>query len=135
MCPQMNMVHVRDPAEELFDKVGDLDEVEVPLNKVLIGIYLRPEKMKTKGGVEFLLTDQTRDEDKYQGKAGLILKRGPMAFVDDDRVKFNGFDPKPGDWVMFRPSTGLKFSMREVLCIIMTDTSVELTIPTPDMIF
>lgn len=131
--PLMEMVHVEDPSDALVNKIGDLSEFEVPLNRVLIGIYMRPEK--TKGGV--ILTDKYRDEDRYQGKAGLILKRGPLAFVDDDRVKFNGFDPKPGDWVMFRPSDGMKVDIRAAdgHCILLTDTQVQLVIPAPDVVF
>ena len=129
----MTMVHVVDPIEELTDKIGDLSEIEVPLNKVLVGIYMRPEK--TKGWI--LLTDEYRAEDRFQGKAGLVLKKGPLAFVDDDRVKFSGFDPQVGDWVVFRSSNGLKLDIRSATghCIILTDTQIELVVPSPDMVW
>lgn len=127
------MVNVHDPVDEIMEKIGDLSDFVVPFNKILVGIYMRPEK--TRGGL--ILTDQYRDEDKWQGKAGLILKRGPMAFVDDDRVKFNGLDPQVGDWVVFRPSDGMKLDIRhkEGHCILLTDTQVQLVIPTPDLVF
>jgi co-chaperonin GroES (HSP10) len=131
--PVLEMVHDVDPVEETINRIGDVSDVIVPLNKILVGIYMRSGK--TKGGV--ILTDQYRDEDKWQGKAGLILKRGPMAFVDDDRVKFNGLDPQPGEWVVFRPSDGMKLDIRhkEGHCILLTDTQVQLVIPTPDLVF
>lgn len=131
--PVMEMVHVIDPAEELTNKIGDLSEIIVPLNKILVGIYMRPDK--TKGGI--ILSDQTRDEDRYQGKAGLILKKGPLAFQDDDRVKFNGLDPNVGEWVVFRPSNGMKIDIRskDGHCILLSDIQVELVIPAPDMVF
>lgn len=131
--PQIEMVHVTDPADDVIDRIGDLSDFVVPFNKVLVGIYVRPEK--TKGGL--ILTDQYRDEDKYQGKAGLILKRGPMAFVDDDRVKFNGLDPQVGEWICFRPSDGMKLDIRhkEGHCILLSDVQVQLVIPAPDLVF
>lgn len=131
--PVLEMVHDIDPIEETINRIGDLSDIVVPFNKILVGIYMRSGK--TKGGV--ILTDQYRDEDKWQGKAGLILKRGPMAFIDDDRVKFNGLDPQVGDWVVFRPSNGLKLDIRhkEGHCILLTDTQIELVIPSPDLVF
>ena len=131
--PVMEMQHFVDPVEEITERIGDLSEVVVPFNKILIGIYLRPGK--TKSGLH--LPDQYRAEDVYQGKSGLILKRGPMAFVDDERVKFNGLDPQVGEWVVFRPSNGLKLDIRhqEGHCILLTDTQIELVIPTPDLVF
>jgi co-chaperonin GroES (HSP10) len=131
--PLMEMVHIVDPVDEHIDRIGDLSEFEVALNQVLVAIYLRPEK--TASGI--ILSDKTRDEDKYQGKAGLVLKRGPLAFVDDDRIKFNGFSPKPGEWVMFRPSDGIKLDIRakDGHCVLLTDTQIKMSIPSPDLIF
>lgn len=129
--PVMEMVHITDPADSIIDRVGDLSEFVVPANKVLIGIYMRPEK--TKGGV--ILTDQYRDEDRFQGKAGLVLKRGPTAFSGSWKVE--GLDPQPGEWVAFRPSDGLKIDIRskEGHCILIDDTQVQMVIPTPDVVF
>jgi co-chaperonin GroES (HSP10) len=131
--PVLEMVHTHDPVDEIVEKIGDLSDFIVPFNKILVGIYMRPEK--TKSGL--ILTDQYREEDRFQGKAGLILKRGPMAFIDDDRVKFNGLDPQVGEWVVFRPSDGMKLNIRhkEGYCILLTDTQVQLVIPTPDLVF
>jgi co-chaperonin GroES (HSP10) len=131
--PLLEMVHVIDPVTETIERTGDLSEFEVPLNKVLIGIYMRPEK--TKSGM--ILPDQYRNEDVFQGKAGLVLKCGPLAFVDDDRIKFNGFKAEPGDWVLFRPSDGLKLDIRskDGHCILLADTQVQMKIPAPDMVF
>ena len=77
--PPALMSHIEDPANEIRKRIGDISQIEVLHNQILVGVYIRPEK--TKGGI--LLTSQTRDEDRYQGKAGLVLKKGPLAFVDD----------------------------------------------------
>lgn len=131
--PVMAMQHIVDPVEELMDRIGDLSEIVVPFNKILVGIYMRPNK--TAGGI--MLTEQTMEEDRWQGKAGLILKKGPMAFKDDDRVQFHGVNPDIGDWIVFRPSNGMKLDIRSKNghCILLADTQVELVIPSPDMVF
>lgn len=131
--PLTQMVHDVDPVDELIERIGDLSEFLVPLNRVLVGIYMRPAK--TKGGI--LLTDNTRNEDLYQGKAGLVLKKGPIAFQDDDSFSFHGFNPDVGDWVMFKPSNGIKFDIRsdEGHCILLKDIQIELVIPAPDLVF
>lgn len=125
------MIHDRDPVEEIVERIGDLSDVVVPSNKVLVGIYLRPQR--TKGGIE--LPDKYRDEDVYQGKAGLVLKCGPTAFKGDWRVE--GFAPKPGDWIAFRPSDGFKIDIRsrEGHCILLDDTAIRLILPAPDLVF
>lgn len=120
-----------DPAEQIIETVGDLNDVGVFHNKVLCGIYVRPEK--TKGGI--LLTDAHRDEDLYQGKAAVVLKVGPTAFVDDGQAKFYGQSVKPGDWIVFRPSAGLKMKIRKTDCVLLQDVQIELKIPAPDVVF
>lgn len=129
--PQMAMAHVREPDQEIIDKVGDLSEFQVPANKVLIGLYMRPEK--TQSGI--ILTDEYRREDLYQGKSGLLLKRGPAAFKGSWKIE--GMDPQVGDWVAFRPSDGLKIDIRskEGHCILLEDTQIQMVIPSPDVVF
>lgn len=120
-----------DPAEELIAKIGYIDDIEVPLNKVLLGIYLRPEK--TKSGI--ILTDETRGEDVFQGKACLVLKKGPIAFVDDDKFSFHGYNPEVRQWVVIRPSDGLKMDINQVRCVLITDTQIQMIIPSPDVVW
>lgn len=104
--PLMKMQHAADPKEEILAKFKDvLDEVELTGPSMLIAIYKRPEK--TAGGL--YLTDEIRNEDKYQGKAGLILKMGPFPFDEDDKKFFGDNLPKVGDWVMCRASDGMPF--------------------------
>ncbi|SRR5258708_7460660 len=94
----------RDPKQALLDAVGDLADIEVFHNLVLVATYIEPEK--TAGGI--ILTDKTLAEGRFQGKAALVLKRGPLAFVDDGHIKFGGVTVEPGDWVLVRPSEGLE---------------------------
>ena len=127
----MKMVHTVDPVEELRKAIGDLSKVKIYNNWILCAVYKRPEK--TASGL--YLADTTRKEDEYQGKVGLVVKKGPIAFVDDDNTSFNGQNVELGDWVVFRASDGWSLNVNGVLCRMLQDTNIRLTIPSPDVVF
>jgi co-chaperonin GroES (HSP10) len=127
----MTMEHVGDPREAIRDAIGDLSNVDIFFNWVLVAVYKRPEK--TKSGI--ILTDDTRKEDEYQGKAGLVLKKGVQAFVDDANTSFQGQNVNVGDWVVIRPSDGWQVMINGVLCRMVQDVQVRLRIPSPDTAF
>ena len=129
--PQRAMIHDVDPAKLILAEIGDLKGFEVMHNDVLIGIYKRPEK--TKSGL--ILTEQTRVEDEYQGKAGLVLKKGPLAFVSDDNFDFKGQDVQPGEWVSIWVSDGRKIIINGLLCRMVEDRHIRLKIPAPDLVY
>jgi co-chaperonin GroES (HSP10) len=129
--PPALMSHVEDPANEIRKRIGNISQIEVLHNQILVGVYIRPEK--TKGGI--LLTSQTRDEDRYQGKAGLVLKKGPLAFVDDDNNKFHGQNVYIGDWVFYRVSDGFPLVLNGTLCRLLEEVHVKGKIPSPDVVF
>ena len=128
--PPALMSHIEDPANEIRKRIGDISKIEVLHNQILVGVYIRPEK--TKGGI--LLTPQTRDEDRYQGKAGLVLKKGPLAFVDDDNNKFHGQNVDVGDWVFYRVSDGFPLVLNGTLCRLLEEVHVKGKIPSPDVV-
>lgn len=129
--PATLMVHSNDPAEELRAKVGDLSQIEILHNQILVAVYIRPEK--TKSGI--ILTEQTRNEDRYQGKAGLVLKKGPLAFVDDEANKFHGQNVEVGDWVFYRVSDGFPVVLNGALCRLLEEVHIKGKIPAPDVVF
>jgi len=129
--PYMKMVHQTDPRDEIIKKIGNLDNIEIFNNQLLVGIYIRPEK--TKGGI--IITDQSRDEDKFQGKVGLVLKKGPDAFVDESGKWFKGMDVEVGDWIVLRPSDGWALNIHGVECRLIEDTLVRIRIPEPDNVW
>ena len=129
--PYMRMEHENDPAETIRKDMGDISDIEIFHNQVLVAIYVRPEK--TKSGL--YLSSQTRDEDKYQGKVGLIIKKGADAFVDDTGKWFKGVNLDVGDWIYFRPSDGWQITVHGQLCRILDDTDVRGRIPNPDAVW
>jgi len=113
-------------------KVADLGGwVKSSYTQVLVAVYIRPQR--TKSGI--YLTDSTTDEDKYQSKVGLVLKKGPSAFVDDNNQWFQNVSVGIGDWIVHRPSDGWSITVNGVLCRILEDMSVKGKIDAPDRVW
>lgn len=129
--PHMVMTHDTDPKENLLNELGNIGEFEICNNQVLCAVYVRPQK--TKSGI--YLTSQTVDEDKIQGKVGLIVKTGPDAFTDDSGVWFKNMDWKLHDWAVFRPSDGWSVTVNGVLCRILDDTDIRGRVQHPDQVW
>jgi co-chaperonin GroES (HSP10) len=129
--PFMIMEHATDPKQKLLDDIGDISAFEIFNNQILIAIYVRPQK--TKSGI--LLPDQMRDEDKIQGKVGLVVKKGPAAFVDETSEWFKDITVNEGDWVVIRPSDGWAITVNNVLCRIVDDTAVRGKVDSPDRVW
>lgn len=129
--PPMLMKHEEDPAAVIQKKVGDLDQFTIFSNQVLLGVYERPAT--TKSGI--YLSDQTRGEDKHQGKAAIVLKKGPTAFVSDAHYDFKGQDVAIGDWVAIFVSDGRAITVNGQLCRLVEDQYIRLKIPAPDVVY
>ena len=141
--PAVAFLHTEDPKEKIIAEAGNLDDVEVMHNQVLIGLYTRPENLKTAGGI--ILTYKTTDEDRYQTKVGVILKIGSGAFDPTSPWWKNhpGFDV--GDWVTFRSVDGWTVTLvshdkktgkkSEQLCRLMGDEKITMRISSPDRIY
>lgn len=129
--PAMLMEHGSDPAQELWTKIGSLEAFPIFGNRVLVGIYQRPEK--TKSGL--FLSDQTRREDEHQGKAAMVLKKGPAAFKTDEHYDFMGDDVNSGDWISLWVTDGRKVTINGVLCRVVRDQDIVMKIPAPDAVY
>ena len=128
---QIEMEHDVDPRKTILKAIGKLDDVEIFNNQLLCAVYIRPEK--TKGGI--VLPDQHRSEDKFQGKVGLVLKKGPDAFVDSTNTWFSGVSVDIDDWSIFRPADGWNITGNGVLCRILNDINVRGRIQHPDQVW
>ncbi len=126
------MLHEVDPGQALLEKTGDVTGVEIFNNQILVAIYQRPER--TKSGI--ILTDNTRAEDKFQGKVGLVLKKGPTAFVADAHSGYVWEKPiDVGDWVFFRTSDSWPLKVNDADCRILDDIKVRGRVAHPDLIW
>jgi co-chaperonin GroES (HSP10) len=129
--PAMTMFHEKDPRDVLLEQIGDISEVELFNNQVLIALYIRPNK--TKSGIH--LTDRTTEEDIYQSKVGLVLKLGPNAFKDDEGLWFEDVNVDINDWVISRPSDGWTITINKVPCRIVSDVNIRGRIQNVDQVW
>lgn len=130
----LRMQHADDPADAITAKTKDIVKLVGVVNpyEVLVAIYTRPRV--TSGGIH--LPDQNRDEDIHQGKAGLIIAMGSLAFTDDEKNNW-GTNPTPkiGDWVAFRGSDSWQLLLGDQHCRMVPDRYVRLILKEPDVVF
>lgn len=118
--------------DEILTSMGDaLQKIDVSHNQMLIGIYIGPGV--TAGGI--LLPDKAKDEDRWQGKVGLVLKKGPLAFENDVRNDFKGQNVELGTWVIFRVSDGFAIDVNGVHCRMIEDIHIRGTVQDPKIIW
>ncbi len=127
----MEMEHDVDPAQKIMENLGDYSGVELFGNQVLVAVYIRPQK--TKSGI--YITDKMVDEDRFQGKVGLLVAAGPQAFTASSDEWFENVEVNPGDWLVFRPSDGWSINVNGVLCRVMSDVQVKGRIDGPDRVW
>lgn len=135
----MEIAQSSDPREGLLSAVGDLSKINVLSGRVLVAIYIAPEALKSgindKGEkFQLLRTQAAVKEDVWQGCVGLVLKKGAMAFKDDEINKFHGQDVKVGEWVTFRPGDAKRIQLNGVDCRIVEDTVLDMVIDDPEIV-
>ena len=119
-----------DPKKAILDFVGDLSGFEVFGDRVLVGIFMRPEK--TKGGI--IRPDINKEEDVWQGKVGLVLKLGSTAFVFPGDGLLYEERANVGDWVVFKVGDGWQLEVNKMPCRMIKDTAFIAKIKDPMMV-
>jgi co-chaperonin GroES (HSP10) len=99
-------------------------------NDVLV--VTAPVLSMSKGGI--ILTDNTKQEQRFQGKIGLVVKLGEIAFKDDDLWPNADLRPKVGDWVFFRNADTSECAINGVSCRFIRDDLIRGRCLTPDTI-
>jgi co-chaperonin GroES (HSP10) len=118
------------PFAEILKKVGDLTDIIVMYNMVLMASYIKPEK--TAGGI--IRPGQSLEEDIYQGKTGMVLKLGREAFQDDGDTQFHGQKAEIGEWVVFKLGDAWKVQVREWPCLLVRDSAIKMKVTDPSII-
>lgn len=108
-----------DPRKAIQDMAGDLSGIELIGDRVLIGIYMRPEK--TAGGI--IRPTVNKEEDVWQGKVGLVLKWGPDAFRNPETGDYYEQDVQVGEWGVFFIGDGKPIQVGQMPCRIVRDSS------------
>lgn len=121
----------KDPKRAILDAVGSLSGVDVLSDLVLVGTFIRHER--TKSGL-FLPTDHLK-EDEYQGKVGLVLKHGPLAFGDWEDDAHRGENAKLHTWVVIAIKDTWPFQLNQVACRVVPYDKIRLRVSDPNMVF
>jgi co-chaperonin GroES (HSP10) len=127
------MVHDVDPKQKIVDDIGQdlINDTHVHGDQILLGVYERPEKLAS----GLFLSDKTKDEDRHQGKVGLVIKVGDTAFSYRGQYKWTGKAAQVGDWVVIRASDGWALELGGKLCRMVDCAEIRLTVPEPDVVW
>jgi co-chaperonin GroES (HSP10) len=106
-------------------------------NRVIVATYVEPEK--TAGGI--IRPDKTLDESRFQGKVGLVLRKGSHAFDFEEGRPEN--EPQVGDWVFYRPADAMEVGIATeggrrgegISCRIIFDDMIMGLIANPDAVY
>lgn len=120
-----------DPKQAILKAVGDLSNVRVCGDLVLLGTHIRPEK--TSGGI--IRPRENVQEDEHQGKVGLVLKAGPLAYADWEDAEGAGQNAVPGTWVMYAIKDALPFQFNGTACRLIPYEKIRMVTPDPMLVF
>jgi hypothetical protein len=86
-------------------------------------------------GIKFYRSDKSHDEALWQGKVGLVIGKGPLAFRDDEHVKFYGQNVEIGDWVQYDILEGRQFTVDRIHCRRLKDTQIVMRVDDPRLVY
>jgi len=95
--------------------------------KVLIAL---PEVKQTFSDSKIIKADSTQREEKILSMVAVVIDIGDDAYADSERFP-NGPWCKVGDFVMFRPNSGTRFTIQGQEFRLINDDSVEATVEDP----
>lgn len=129
-----------DAAEEAAKIMAQFDPAELDAIQLFGGRLVVAKWIRTKAG-NIILAKDTQNEDRYQGKVGLVIKVGPLAFVNDETHDWHGLSAKVGDWVMYGYNDGADFdyqpagTFEKVPCKTIDETDVKMVLTRPDFAY
>ena len=135
--------------QRILEDLGDLTQYEILDDQVLVAVYAESNvvssgKRADGSSWQLITTDNKTAESRYQGKAGLLVKKGPTAFKwHNNGQLYEGVEPKIGDWVVFTPSDGREIYLRDgvalkkegVTCRRFHWSAIFMRVPDPRVVF
>jgi len=119
------------PKLAIITAVGDISKVKVGSDLVLLGTYIRNEK--TAGGI--IRPKDNVQEDEFQGKVGLVLKKGPLASGDWEEGDEIGQNAQLHSWVVFAIKDTWPLQINGVACRVVPYDKLRMRITDPKMVF
>jgi hypothetical protein len=126
----MEIAQASDPKRAIQHNVGDLSKVMVFSGACWSASTSRRRKHLAGSSAR----TRTCARTYIQGQVGLVLKKGEMAFKDDDATKFHGQDVQVGEWVVFRPGDAKRIQLNGVDCRIVEDTTIDMVVENPEIV-
>jgi co-chaperonin GroES (HSP10) len=121
----------QDPKGVVWEALGGaLKDLTLYRNDVLL--VTSPIMAKSKGGI--ILADKTKNEERFQGKFGLIVQMGEVAFNDDEIWPNESTRPVVGDWVFYRNADTHECSINKISCRFIKDHLIIGKVSAPDAI-
>ena len=131
----------------ILANLGDLDQYDMLDDDVLVALYGGSNilsTIKTHDGktVQLVGTDQRTSEQRFQGKAGLLIKAGPTAWrYMPNGQPYEGDVPKPGDWLAFYAHDGREIAFKDlkarehVICRLLKPASIKMRLTDPRLVY
>ncbi len=119
------------PKKAILDAVGDISKARVCSDLVLLGTFIRNEK--TAGGI--IRPRENVQEDEHQGKVGLVLKAGPLAFADWEEKDSKGANAIRGSWVVYHVMDARQIQIHGTPCRLIPYEKIRMVIDDPNMVF
>jgi len=117
-------------AEFLKATAKALAGLKIMRNRVLVGTHV--QRAKSAGGI--IIPNRTLQESRFQGKVGLVLAKGPMAFKFPDECPSP--EPEVGEWVFYRASDTWECGLGEDAPVrFVFDDSIVGIVENPEMIW
>ena len=112
-----------------------MDNVEWMRAWVVAATYYLPAFETLPGGQKWHRAQSTQDEALWQGKVGLVIGIGPLAFVEDERLKFGGQSVEIGDWVQYDIHYGHQFTINQIHCRLLKDVDIIAKLKDPKLVY
>lgn len=116
------------PKLGIIKAIGDLSKIEVLSDLVLLGTFIRHEKIRG-------LIRPDVAEDEHQGKVGLVLKAGPIAYGDWEDDAARGQNAQIGTWVVYQIKDGWQLQINGAPCRLVPYERLRLRVTDPNIIY
>jgi co-chaperonin GroES (HSP10) len=125
-------------AKKIWDKIeehlrGRAFPELVQGEDVLVALWEGDDKIGS-----IYVPDDHKDENIYQGKAGLVIALGHQAFTEDETHHWGERVPRVGDWVVFRVADGWPVVLggrQGQHCRVLKEQSIRMVVDSPDVVY
>lgn len=128
--------YAEDPKAFLLERCKlAMDNSEYTRDWVVCATYYLPDFIIMPNGKPWYRSEKSHDEALWQGKVGLIIGMGPLAFKDEGALKFGGQKFEVGDWVQWDIHDARQFTINRVHCRYLKDVQIIARVKDPGMVY